>query len=79
MFTPMGLFGEEQMSDDNLDAMLDAQDIAKALKMPLSTVYQRAKENALPFESIYIGRSLRFRRHDVRQFLRRPDIGLGKE
>lgn len=49
--------------------MVDAADVAKALDISVSAVYQLGKRNELPFESIKLGRIVRFRRKDVEAFL----------
>ena len=50
-----------------LSRLLNARDVAAALKMGLSTVYQLVERGELP--SIRIGRSVRIRPEDLEKFI----------
>ncbi len=55
------------IEEKTLSRLLNAQDVAAALKMGLSTVYQLVERGELP--SIRIGRSVRIRPEDLEEFI----------
>jgi excisionase family DNA binding protein len=55
------------IEEKTLSRLLNAQDVATALKMGLSTVYQLVVRGELP--SIRIGRSVRIRPEDLEKFI----------
>ncbi len=55
------------IEEKTLSRLLNAQDVAAALKMGLSTVYQLVERGELP--SIRIGRSVRIRPEDLEKFI----------
>jgi excisionase family DNA binding protein len=55
------------IEEKTLSRLLNAQDVATALQMGLSTVYQLVERGELP--SIRIGRSVRIRPEDLEKFI----------
>ena len=55
------------IEEKTLPRLLNAQDVAAALKMGLSTVYMLVERGELP--SIRIGRSVRIRPEDLEKFI----------
>ena len=55
------------IEEKTLSRLLNAQDVAAALKMGLSTVYMLVERGELP--SIRIGRSVRIRPEDLEKFI----------
>jgi excisionase family DNA binding protein len=55
------------IQEKTLSRLLNAQDVAAALNMGLSTVYLLVERGELP--SIRIGRSVRFRPEDLEEFI----------
>jgi excisionase family DNA binding protein len=55
------------IEEKTLSRLLNAQDVAAALNMGLSTVYQLVERGELP--SIQIGRSVRIRPEDLEKFI----------
>jgi len=55
------------IEEKTLSRLLNAQEVAAALNMGLSTVYQLVERGELP--SIRIGRSVRFRPEDLEKFI----------
>ena len=55
------------IEEKTLSRLLNAQDVAAALKMGLSTVYMLVERGELP--SIRIGRSVRIRPEDLEEFI----------
>ena len=49
------------------DRLLNAEDVAELLRLPVSTIYDLARTGRLP--SLRIGRALRFSQHDLETHL----------
>ena len=50
-------------------ALLTVQQVARAMSMSPSSIYQLARQGRLPFDTEHIGRSVRFRRTQVEEYL----------
>ena len=56
-------------NNNPLEPLLKAEDVARILSIGLSTVYLLQQRGDIP--SIHIGRSIRFRRSDIEDYIER--------
>jgi excisionase family DNA binding protein len=54
--------------------MVTTEELAGMLNLAVSTIYQLARQDRLPFKAHYFGRAVRYRRQDVENYVN----GLGK-
>lgn len=54
-------------SETKNDVLLTGAEVARWLNLPLSTIYEHARQNLLP--CVRIGRRVRFKRSDLEAFI----------
>jgi excisionase family DNA binding protein len=62
--------------DEDLDKLLRADEVAALLGVPIGTIYAWQYRRVGPI-AIRVGRHLRFRRSDVRKWLREQELRRG--
>lgn len=56
---------------NNREPLLTLDEICAYLQIPKSWIYQKSHTRTLPFPCVRIGKHLRFRESDIREFIER--------